>query len=232
MAILVQNLAGIVNVLEDTKPAGEQILYTLSKTCVAKPIHRDPNPDTVQFMDDEGMPTASVILDGTVQFQDIAGSPTLWAGTIDAFVDKMNNEYFIEASGGGSLPIGAATEAKQDAQIVEETAIKVAVESIDTNGAKEAKQDTANTSLSSIDGKLTGSTISWTHLRPTDATGSPIAAGSKHVSIRNSGGADGVLQGVALKAGEVATFPNTGNDTNGAITFDATGTEFFIQIGV
>lgn len=95
MAIVVQKLEDDVFILEDTKPAGEQVLYVISPTSVAKPIHRDPNPDTVQFLTEQGKSTASVTLDGTLKVYDFGGSPTLWVGTTDAFVDKMNNEYLV-----------------------------------------------------------------------------------------------------------------------------------------
>lgn len=75
-----------------------------------------------------------------------------------------------------NVPPGGATEAKQDDQIVIETAIQAAVESIDsktvvvdtdnvtvvssalpTGAATEAKQDAGNTSLASIDSKIPAS---------------------------------------------------------------------------
>lgn len=93
MATVVQQLDYIINILEDTRPAGEQVLYTISTTSIAKPIHREPNPDTVQFLSQDGEPTASVILDGTLKVHDLDGSPIVWVGTMDDFVSKMNNEY-------------------------------------------------------------------------------------------------------------------------------------------
>jgi len=126
MGLVIKQLSNVINIIEDTKPAGEQTLYTLSTTCVAKPVVRDPY-DIVQFLDDTGMPTASVTLDGLLKFQDLAGPPTLWVGTLDAFIDKMNDTYFTNSV---TVPpsVGGALEATQ-------LLVKTAVESIDTKVA-------------------------------------------------------------------------------------------------
>jgi len=49
-------------------------------------------------------------------------------------------------------------------------------------------------------------------------------------SVSNVGSADGVLLGSTLKAGETVNFDGNGNNyfPLGAISFDATGTEFLI----
>lgn len=56
-----------------------------------------------------------------------------------------------------------------------------------------------------------------------------ITAGNKSVSIYNSGVANGIVLGVTIKPGESYTWStNLNNETLGAISYNATGTEFVI----
>jgi len=67
--------------------------------------------------------------------------------------------------------------------------------------------------------------------RKTDATGSPIAAGKRRISIMNVGAADGDILGGTnnIKPGESLTFSADGlRDTLGAFAYDGTGTELVI----
>lgn len=240
MATVVQKLENVINIYEDTRPAGEQILYTISTTAVAKPIHRDPLPDTVQFLSDDGEGTAAVILDGTLKVYDLGGSPVLWVGTIDDFVDKMNNEYLdnsVTLAGGGGG--GDATAANQALQITEAQTTNTSLTAIDTV-LDNIKLDTAKLDVNlstvatevtaaSINTKLAGDVLTTTLVRRTDATGSPIAAGAKYVSFYNAGTMDATVLETVLKKGESIDFPTTMNDTLPAISYDATGTELVIQ---
>lgn len=60
-------------------------------------------------------------------------------------------------------------------------------------------------------------------------TGS-IAAGATFVSVLNNGTADGVLLGGPLPAGATLTLPTIAGGQYGAISYDATGTSFIIQV--
>jgi len=95
MAIIIQQLENVINILESTRAAGEQIINSLAVDCVAKVQHKDPYSDQVNIMDGDGKPTQVIKFDGTVEVQDIGRSPSAFVGTIDEFVNKLNDEYFI-----------------------------------------------------------------------------------------------------------------------------------------
>jgi hypothetical protein len=121
MAILIQKLTNIVNIIDDTRPAGQTIINSLSVDCVAKVQHKTPNPSTLNIMDTEGMPTQIIVFDGTVKVQDFGGAPVVFAGTLDGLCDKLNDEYFDNAvtSSGGGGGGGDASAANQLVQITE-----------------------------------------------------------------------------------------------------------------
>lgn len=121
MAILIQKLTNIVNIIDDTRPAGQTIINSLSVDCVAKVQHKTPNPSTINIMDGEGMPTQVITFDGTVKVQDFGGAPVVFAGTLDELCDKLNDEYFDNAvtSSGGGGGGGDASAANQLIQITE-----------------------------------------------------------------------------------------------------------------
>ena len=121
MAILIQKLTNIVNIIDDTRPAGETIINSLSVDCVAKVQHKTPNPSTINIMDGEGMPTQIITFDGTIKVQDFGGAPVVFAGTLDELCDKLNDEYFDNAvtSAGGGGGGGDASAANQLTQISE-----------------------------------------------------------------------------------------------------------------
>ena len=125
MAILIQKLTNIVNIIDDTRPAGQTIINSLSVDCVAKVQHKTPNPSTLNIMDTEGMPTQIIIFDGTVKVQDFGGAPVVYAGTLDGLCDKLNDEYFDNAvtSAGGGGGGGDASAANQVLEIAELTSI-------------------------------------------------------------------------------------------------------------
>jgi len=121
MAILIQKLTNVVNIIDDTRPAGETIINSLSVNCVAKVQHKDPNNDTLHIMDAEGKPTQIIVNDGTLKVQDFGGAPTVFAGTLDELCDKLNDIYFnnaVSGSGGGGGG-GDASAANQLIQISE-----------------------------------------------------------------------------------------------------------------
>jgi hypothetical protein len=95
MAIIIQQLENVINILESTRPAGEQIINSLAVDCVAKVQHKDPYSDQLNIMDSDGKPTQVIKFDGTVQVQDIGDVAGVFVGTIDDFCNKLNDEYFI-----------------------------------------------------------------------------------------------------------------------------------------
>ena len=121
MAILIQKLTNVVNIIDDTRTAGETIINSLSVNCVAKVQHKTPNDDTLHIMDADGKPTQIIVNDGTLMVQDFGGAPTLFAGTIDDLANKLNDIYFnnaVSGSGGGGGG-GDASAANQLIQISE-----------------------------------------------------------------------------------------------------------------
>lgn len=98
MAILIQKLKNVVNIIETTKPIGEQIINSVGVDCVAKIQHKDPNPDTIEILDTEGRPTQIIKVIPTLEVQDLGGVPVVFVGTIDDLANKLNNEYFDNAS--------------------------------------------------------------------------------------------------------------------------------------
>ncbi len=161
MAILIQKLTNIVNIIDDTRPAGETIINSLSVDCVAKVQHKDPNPSTINIMDGEGMPTQIIVFDGTVKVQDFGGAPVVFAGTLDGLADKLNDEYFdnaVTSAGGGGGDASAANQLLQIAELQNiETntgtnATETTLLSINTKVSTATKQDLQTTELQ----KLTG----------------------------------------------------------------------------
>ena len=51
MALIVQKLENVVNILDDTRAAGEQIINSLSTDCVAQVQYKDPLPDQIDIWD-------------------------------------------------------------------------------------------------------------------------------------------------------------------------------------
>jgi len=117
MAILIQKLTNIVNIIDTAKPAGQTILLGLAVDCVAKPLYKNPNPEQVQILDADGMPTYTITFLPTLEVQDFGGAAGVFVGTLDDLINKLNDEYFNNAvtSGGG----GDASAANQLTQISE-----------------------------------------------------------------------------------------------------------------
>jgi hypothetical protein len=118
MAILIQKLTNIVNIIDTAKPAGKTIIMALAVDCVAKPQIKTPNPDQVDILDADGMPTYTITFTPTLEVQDFGGAPAVFVGTLDDLVNKLNDEYFnnaVTAAGGG----GGASAANQLTQITE-----------------------------------------------------------------------------------------------------------------
>jgi hypothetical protein len=121
MAILIQKLTNIVNIIDTAKPAGKTIIMALAVDCVAKPQIKTPNPDQVDILDADGMPTYTITFTPTLEVQDFGGAPAVFVGTLDDLVNKLNDEYFnnaVTAAGGGGGG-GDASAANQLTQITE-----------------------------------------------------------------------------------------------------------------
>lgn len=120
MAILIQKKTGIVNIINTAGAAGETIFDTMSLDCVAVPINK-PNPEIsiIQILDCDGNPNRQIQFIPSLEVQDDGGAAAPFVGTMDEIIDKLNNEYFVVGSSGGTpvLPADASTETKQDIQI-------------------------------------------------------------------------------------------------------------------
>ena len=74
MAILIQQLENVINIIETTAAAGSQIIRALSTSCIAVPKSQEASDIIIQILDDKGKPTYSVNFDGTLQVQDTGGA--------------------------------------------------------------------------------------------------------------------------------------------------------------
>jgi len=133
MAILIQKLTNIVNIIDTAKPAGQTIILGLAVDCVAKPLYKNPNPDQVQILDADGMPTYTITFLPTLEVQDFGGAAGVFVGTLDDLINKLNDEYFNNAvtSGGGGGG-GDASAANQITEIAELQTIAAANLSAET----------------------------------------------------------------------------------------------------
>jgi len=148
MAILIQQLDNVINIIETTAAAGSQIIRALSTSCIAVPKTQEITETIIQILDDKGKPTYSVNFDATLEVQDKGGVAAPFVGTRDALLDKLNDTYFLNSvttSGGG----GGGGDASASNQVLEIAELQ----SIVTNTAAvavEAKQDTQITELQKL----------------------------------------------------------------------------------
>jgi len=121
MAILIQQLDNVINIIETTATVGSTIIRALSTSCIAVPKTQEVTETVIQILDDKGKPTFSVNFDASLQVQDKGGAAAPFVGTRDALLDKLNDTYFINAvttSGGGGGG-GDSSAANQLTQITE-----------------------------------------------------------------------------------------------------------------
>ena len=143
MSIIIQKLANVVNIIDDTRPAGSQIVTSIELSSTAKLQFKGGIiPNVVQIWDSNGNQTANIEIVPDLQTQDEGAAAQPWIGTDDELINKLNNEYFTESagSGGGAVDativadnVGLAKEAKQDIRITQETC-KEAFYTITNNG--------------------------------------------------------------------------------------------------
>jgi len=133
MAYLIQNQSGCVNVIETTGTVGEKIYYTFSNDSNVQPIKGATNK--IKIIAPEGLKEMIITMDGTVEYQDDGGIVDTWGGTLDDFLNKLNNEYFSTSGGGGG---------GGDVNIISNT----------TDFSTATKQDEAKAELQSIDSDL------------------------------------------------------------------------------
>ena len=92
MAIVIQQLTNIVNIIDDTLPAGSQIITSIELSSTAQlQLKGGSVPNVLQFFDDEGNQTANVSIAPDLSTQDFGGVPTVWTGTDDELVNKMSD---------------------------------------------------------------------------------------------------------------------------------------------
>lgn len=244
MNYLIQELTNVVNFIDNDNG---HILFSAGKLGTAKGYYVDFK--YIEIYDVSGEISGILRYDNatSIQVQDLGGGVVAWIGTFEDLLNKLNDEYFdnTTTAGAASLPVGAATEAKQDTQITEAQSANTKLDSLLTELQLKADLSetqpisaaslplptgaATETTLVSVDANLTGVQRTPTLIRATDATGSPIAAGAVEVSVYNAGNADGVLLGATIKKGETIVLKvNNQKDTLGAISYDGTGTELVI----
>lgn len=111
MARVIQQLANVINILEDSKPVGEQIIDTLPLTTVVAIDRNQPEFDDIVIFDTpEGQKGSSLKFDGNIYIWPLGGSKTLFVGDIDSLVDSLNSSYFVSTVEiSGTLPPAALT---------------------------------------------------------------------------------------------------------------------------
>jgi len=102
MAIIIQKLTNVVNLIDDTRPLGSQIITSIELTSTAKlQLKGGTIPNVVQIFDSTGNQTANIEIAPDLLTQDEGAAAQPWVGTDDELINKLNNEYFTAASGGG-----------------------------------------------------------------------------------------------------------------------------------
>lgn len=108
MSIIIQKLANVVNIIDDTRPAGSQIVTSIKLSSTAKlQFKGGAIPNVVQIWDSNGNQTANIEIAPDLQTQDEGAAATPWIGTDDELINKLNNEYFTESAGGGGGAVDA-----------------------------------------------------------------------------------------------------------------------------
>jgi len=111
MAYLIQQTAKAINVLDTSKPSGEQIIFVFS------PLEGYPQiiGNSVRISNDEKTQDFTTSIAG-LMVQSFGGSATLWTGTNDDLITLLSSFFGIDSVGGAN-----ATVAKQDEQIQQAT---------------------------------------------------------------------------------------------------------------
>ena len=121
MSIIIQKKENSVNIVNTELTAGQQIEITMPPNCIAR---QQGNHSIIEFLSIDRRVLKSVPFIG-IEYQDLAGVPTVWVGDFDDFLNKLNNEYFDEtvtAAITGSISVsGVSSEAKQIDQLTQAT---------------------------------------------------------------------------------------------------------------
>lgn len=125
MAFIIQQSSRVINVIDTNMPdPSEQIVDAFSLDSVARPFPQTaPTNDILRIYGANGDFLREFILDGTLQTQDLNAAPVVWTGTLDELSNKINNEYFVNQSSGGTFPPDYANSALQE-DIKESIALK------------------------------------------------------------------------------------------------------------
>ena len=79
MAIVIQQLANIINIINDANPVGQQIIDTLPSNTTVRIDRNQPEfDDAVIFDTPEGIKGSSVRFDGALYVWPLGGSKTLF----------------------------------------------------------------------------------------------------------------------------------------------------------
>lgn len=115
MAFIIQQSSNVINVIDTTMPdISEQIVYAFALDSVARPMPQTaPTKDLLRVYSANGDFLREFVLDGTLQTQDLNAAPITWTGTLDELSNKINNEYFVNQSSGGTFPVDYANSGLQ-----------------------------------------------------------------------------------------------------------------------
>lgn len=111
--IIIQQLQNCINIIDSKQTNGKRIVFSASTFSISKSRR---NGDKMEIISTDGNLLYEFDFSG-VRVQDYLGTVTLWGGTVDELLNKLNNEYFVNKVSANvivPLPTGAATSANQD----------------------------------------------------------------------------------------------------------------------
>lgn len=104
MAIVIQQLTSAINILNDSKPAGEQIIESLPLSTVVSIARKQaPELDVLVFNAPDGYDNASVKFTANIYTQKVNEAPVLYVGNIDDLSNLLNDEFFLSAASSSVL---------------------------------------------------------------------------------------------------------------------------------
>ena len=93
MAIIIQKLTNVVNLIDDTRPLGSQIITSIELTSTAKlQLKGGTIPNVVQIFDSTGNQTANIEIAPDLLTQDEGAAAQPWVGTDDELINKLKSK--------------------------------------------------------------------------------------------------------------------------------------------
>lgn len=109
----IEQLDNVVNIIDETRAPGEQIIGAIPLDWAVVPQARSPQSDRIIFKSSSDDNAIGVDVDGLL-LKDINGIATPWVGTLDELVNKINDDYLVGyGGGGGSFPADYANSGLQ-----------------------------------------------------------------------------------------------------------------------